>query len=234
MDAWLEFARGPLFRFSLVVMLLGLARILALDLIAVFEAYRKAGDKTLPWKFIFRRTAQWMFPVNRIFINRPAYSLISILFHIGLLLTPIFLFAHVELWRGVVGFGWITFPKAIVDWLTIITIVCAVLLIIGRLSSRASRYLSRKQDYLWPVLLLIPFITGYICANINVSPYLYRVVMLFHVLSAEAILLLLPFTKIAHCVLMPLSQLISNLAWKFPPETDVDVGTTLNKKGAPV
>jgi len=58
--------------------------------------------------------------------------------------------------------------------------------------------------------------------------------MLVHILSANLIFLLIPFTKIAHCVLMPLSQVICTLAWKFPPDTDDDIATTLNKKGDPV
>jgi nitrate reductase gamma subunit len=58
--------------------------------------------------------------------------------------------------------------------------------------------------------------------------------MLVHVLSGELIFVLLPFTKIAHCVLMPLSQLVSTLAWKFPARVDEDVAETLDKKGAPV
>jgi len=112
--------------------------------------------------------------------------------------------------------------------------VCALLLLIGRISSKASRFLSRKQDYLWPVLLVIPFVTGYICANWAVAPRLYQLLMLTHVLSAEVIFVLVPFTKIAHCVLMPFSQLVSVLAWKFPARVDDDVCTTLGKKGAPV
>ena len=48
------------------------------------------------------------------------------------------------------------------------------------------------------------------------------------------IFMLLPFTKIAHCVLMPYSQIINGLAWRFPADTDEAVCTTLNKKGAPV
>jgi len=234
MESWLDFARGPLFRFSLAVLLLGLARILLLDLTAAYSAYRKAGDKTLPWGFIVRRTVQWAFPVNRVFTSRPLYSILSMLFHVGLLITPLFLFAHIELWRGAVGFGWFSIPKNIADVLTILTIACGLLLLVGRISSKASRFISRKQDYLWPVLLIVPFMTGYVCANGNVGPSAYQYSMLIHLLSAEAILFLLPFTKIAHCVLMPLSQFISNLAWKFPPETDDDVCTTLNKKGAPV
>ena len=81
---------------------------------------------------------------------------------------------------------------------------------------------------------MVPFVTGYICANLGVSPAIYRLSMLVHILSGELIFILLPFTKIAHCVLMPYSQIINGLAWRFPADTDDAVCTTLNKKGAPV
>ena len=80
----------------------------------------------------------------------------------------------------------------------------------------------------------MPFVTGYVCANLGVSAGVYRACMLVHILSGELIFVLLPFTKIAHCVLMPLSQMVGTLAWKFPAAVDEDVTTTLNKKGAPV
>ena len=94
--------------------------------------------------------------------------------------------------------------------------------------------LSRKQDYLWPLLLILPFISGYFCANTVLSPQAYQFTMLIHVLSGELILSLLPFTKIAHCVLVPLSQFIIALAWKFPAHVDDEICASLNKKGAPV
>ena len=234
MQDLLDLARGPWFRFSLAVMVLGLLRIILLDLVAAAGAYRRAGDKTLPWGFIARRTLQWAFPANRLLTKRPVYSLFSVLFHVGLLIVPLFLFAHVELWRGALGFGWPTLPKPWADWLTVLTVASAVALVVGRISSRESRFLSRKQDYLWPVVLLIPFASGYVAANLGISPAAYRTMMLIHVLSAEVIFVMLPFTKLAHCVLAPFSQLISNLAWKFPPGTDEDVCKTLNKEGAPV
>ncbi len=234
MDGILDFARGPLFRFSFAILVFGLLRILALDLYGAYEAYRRAGDKTLPWRLITRRSFQWFFPVNRIFRNRPFYSVFSIVFHIGLLLVPIFLFAHVQLWQKAIGISWPSLPKVWADWLTAGTVVFALALFIGRALSRSSSFLSRKQDYLWPLALIVPFVTGFICANANISPSGYRLAMLIHVLSANLIFILIPFTKIAHCVLMPLSQFISNLAWKFPANTDEDVCTTLNKKGAPV
>ena len=84
------------------------------------------------------------------------------------------------------------------------------------------------------MLLLVPFITGFVVAQLGVSAKVYQSLMLVHILSGELIFVLLPFTKIAHCVLMPFSQMVSTLAWKFPAAVDDDVSTTLDKKGAPV
>ena len=234
MDALLDFFRGPVFRFALAIMILGLIRVLFLDLFNLVVAYRRAGDKTMPWGYIRRRTFRWLFPFRQVFVNRPFYSIFSMLFHVGLLAVPFFLFAHVNLWREAVGFGWPTLPKEVADWLTLGTIVCAVALVIGRIAYKASRFISRKQDFLWPVLLLVPFISGYACANLGLSATVYQVSMLIHIIAGELIFVLLPFTKIAHCILLPLSQIVSGVAWRFPAETDELVATTLNKKGAPV
>lgn len=234
MEGLLEFASGPLFRFSVVIMILGLARILLLDLVGLIGAYHRAGDKSMPWGLVISRSLEWWFPVKRVMHNRPIYSVLSIIFHIGLILVPVFLYAHVQLWKNSLGIAWPTLPATVADILTITTVAGGIGLIIGRLASRSSSFLSRTQDFLWPVILLVPFTTGLICANFSVAPSLYQVWMLAHILSADLIFLLIPFTKIAHCVLMPLSQVVSTVAWKFPPETDEAVCETLNKKGAPV
>lgn len=234
MDSLLDFARGPLFRFSFTILILGLLRIFVLDIWGLIEAVHKTADKKIPWKLVARRTAAWFFPIRHVFSNRPVYSVFSILFHIGLLLAPIFLYAHINLWKGSVGFGWPALPKLWADILTLLAIATALALFIGRIISKSSSFISRKQDYVWPLILLIPFLTGFICANLGVSPVVYRVCLLMHILSGELIFILIPFTKIAHCIIMPLSQLVAAIAWKFPPDTDEAVCTTLNKKGAPV
>jgi nitrate reductase gamma subunit len=234
MEALLEFVRGPLFRLCLAIMLLGLARILFLDIWAIYKTYKRTDDKKIPWKLIISRSWEWIFPVKRLSNNFQIYSVLSILFHIGLIIVPVFLFAHIQLWKESIGISW---PALSYGWafcLTISTIAFSISLFIGRLVIKQARMLSRKQDYLWLILLLIPFLTGFVCANLNIGPQSYQVFMLVHILSGELIFLLLPFSKIAHCVLAPLSQVVSSLAWKFPPETDDDICTTLNKKGAPV
>ena len=234
MTGLLDFARGPLFRLCFAIMLLGLARILFLDIWAAYKAYKKTSDKKMPWKLIISRSLEWIFPVKRLSHNFQVYSVLSILFHIGLISVPVFLFAHIQLWKESVGISWPALPYTWAFWLTAGTIVFAVALFAGRIIIKQARMLSRKQDYLWLILLLIPFVTGFICANLNISPQNYQFFMLVHILSGELIFILIPFSKIAHCVLAPLSQVVSALAWKFPPETDDDICTTLNKKGAPV
>jgi nitrate reductase gamma subunit len=234
MNEFLEFAKGPLFRLCFMIMLLGLARIIFLDLWGAYKALKKAGDRIMPWKLIISRTWEWLFPVKRLSHNFQFYSVLSILFHIGLIIVPIFLYAHIDLWKQSVGISWPALPYVWALWLTVATIIFAISLIAGRLIIKQARALSRKQDYLWLILLLIPFLTGFICANLNISPETYQYFILIHVLSGDLIFVLIPFSKIAHCVLEPLSQLVSTLAWKFPPESDENICITLNKKGAPV
>ena len=115
-------------------------------------------------------------------------------------------------------------------WLTLGTIAFAILLLIERLVVKSIHSLSRGQDYFWLVLLLFPFITGFICANVNIGAGLYQFLMLVHVLSGDLIFALIPFTKIAHCVLAPFSQIVDALAWKFPAATDEDIMKTLSAK----
>lgn len=215
-------------------MVLGLIRILVLDIWGIIEAYRKAGDKTIPWKLTFIRTLEWVFPIKRLGHERPIYSALAILFHIGLIVTPLFLLAHIRLWDAALNISWISLNDNWADWLAILTIVTGLAIFIGRAGKRESRAISRKQDYLWPLVLIVPSITGYICANVGVSAGAYRAFMLIHILSAETIFVLLPFTKIAHCILQPLSQLVIVMAWKFPARVDEDICETLDKKGAKV
>jgi nitrate reductase gamma subunit len=232
-EVWIQFGRGPLFAASFAIMVLGLARILALSGIGVVEAYKKSWDRILPWRDVARQSIGWMLPLGRLWRCRPVYSTISFLFHIGLLLVPLFAAAHVQLWRRSVGFAWRAIPGSLADVLTILTLVAGVGLILGRVGSSAARGLSRAQDYFWPILLLIPFATGYACVHAALSAKTYQELMLLHVYAADLIMLLIPFTKIAHCVLAPISQIVTAVAWKFPPGAGDKVAATLGYADRP-
>ena len=102
-----------------------------------------------------------------------------------------------------------------------------------QLPHRGMRALSRGQDFAWPLLLVVPFVTGYLCSNAALGPQTYRASMLLHVYSADLILLLMPFTKIAHCVLAPFSQAIGALGWKLSPGAGDRVAATLGYASRP-
>ncbi len=234
LEAWLEFARGPLFRLCFSLMILGLLRIFILTLIGMKEAWDRSADKIVPWRDLTLQTARWLVPVAAVWRKRPLYSAVSFLFHLGLLLVPPFLAAHVLLWKHAVGFAWPALPQALADGLTILTVAAGLGLFAGRVFHPGARALSRRQEYLWPLLLVVPFATGYLCSNAVLSARTYQWLMLIHVLAGDLILVLIPFTKIAHCVLFPLSQYVSGLAWKFPPRAGRRVAETLGYADRPV
>ncbi|TKJ36574.1 hypothetical protein CEE37_14945 [candidate division LCP-89 bacterium B3_LCP] len=233
MQAWIEFGQGPLFRLCFVLMILGLIRIFILTIIGMVEALNRNTDKIVPYRDLIQKTLMWLFPIKHLWTKRPFYGLISVLFHVGLLIVPLFLAAHVLMWKNSVGFAWFSIPRGLADWLTIIVIVTGIVLFLMRASSKAGRALSRKQDYIWPLLLVVPFITGYICSNSAIGPAAYQLMMMVHVYSANLIMLMIPFTKIAHCILVPLSQLVTAISWKFPAGAGDMVIETLGYKEYP-
>ncbi len=227
MDSWIELGRGPLFRLAFSLMILGLLRIVLNTVQDISEAYRRNPDKIVPWKAILWQTLAWLFPAGRLWRRRPVYSTISFLFHVGLLTVPFFLAAHVLLWRAAVGFAWPALPQKAADWLTLMVISTGAALLAARVADRRMRALSRTQDYFWPLLLVIPFASGYPMSHAALSPSAYRQLILVHVYSAALIMLLMPFTKIAHCVLAPLSHAVTAVAWKFVPGAGDRVAATL-------
>jgi len=214
-------------------MLLGLLRILLLTAVGIVEAYGRSPDKLVPWKEIRNQTHAWLFPIGRLWRQRPVYSLASFLFHAGMIVTPLFLASHILLWRNSLGFGWPALPQRLANWLTLLVICTALGLFFGRVLDSRARAVSRLQDYVWPVLIAIPFVTGYIAANAFIAPRTYQQMILVHIYVGDLIMLMIPFTKVAHCVLMPLSQLVTSVAWKFPAGAGDRVLETLGFTGRP-
>jgi len=215
-------------------MVLGLARLVLLTVYGIVRAYIFAGDKRLLWPVIRQRTLWTLFPFTRLHRARAAYSILNFVFHVGLIIVPIFLFAHVAIWKQGVGVSWPVLPLIVADALTILTILVGLALFTARVGSPLSRTLSRAQDYLWPLLLIVPFLSGFFASHPGLCPVDYQVMLLVHVFSAELIFVLIPFSKIAHCVLVPFSQLVSDLAWRFPASAGSDVARALGKESTPV
>jgi nitrate reductase gamma subunit len=230
-DALLEFAKGPFFKFSFALMILGSFRIVALSFFGVGEALFRAGDRKLNYGEIVKNTFSWLFPVRRWATGRPVYSLISIVFHVGLILVPFFLAAHIGLWKRATGLSWPAMPQIIADGLTVVVIFGGPALFLGRLFHRGARAISRLQDYVWPLMLTAPALTGFLCANGDLSAGAYQFWMLIHVVCADLIMIFIPFTKLAHFALMPMTQLVAGIGWKFRVGAGSRIERALGKRG---
>lgn len=230
MDAWIALARGPLFRVSLAVCLLGLALRVGLELYRVVWAWRQAGDKDLPTAMVLRTTVGWLLPV-RLLHARPLYSLLSLLFHVGIILVPLFFAGHVALWQESFPLAWPTLPHAAADVLTLATAVAIVGLLGARFAAASSRALTGIHDVGILGLLLAVAVSGWLAAHPRWAGVDARSLVLVHVLAGNAALLLAPFSKIVHCVLAPFSQLVFELGWHFPAATGRHVAVVLGKEG---
>lgn len=234
MESALNLARGPLLVLAFAVLAVGMARQLCLTAIELARAYRKAGDQTLPLRFIFRRSLGWIVPVNALRGSRALYTATSVVFHAGMLLVPLFLSGHVELVRRAWGFAWPALPPGVADLLTVATVAALFLLVLLRLADRASRFLSGFQDWFLLALCLAAFVSGYYVAHPAGNPLPFTLTYLIHLLSAELLLALMPFTKLVHVALFPLTRASWELGWHFVPGAGERVRVALGKGGEPV
>ena len=233
MDAWLDFARGPLFRFAIAVLVLGVLRHIVLAIVSIRTALGRAGDKSLPWKQLRRTTLAWIFPLKHL-THKRVFTIASVAFHVGLILAPLFLMGHVQLVERSIGISWPTLPAVIADILTL-TAIAGILVVLGaRLSSQAARSLTRPYDILILGLVFLPLATGFLAMHTGLNPFAFELTLLFHFLSGSILLALIPFTKLVHVVFFPATQLISEVGWRFRPDAGERVAKALGKENQPV
>jgi hypothetical protein len=214
-------------------MVLGLARHVAITAWEMARAIRRAGDKNIPSRQVLAATVKWLFPVDRL-RNRLFFSLTTLAFHVSVILVPIFLAGHIALWERGTGLSWPALPNFLATLLTVVAVASALVLVIERILSRDTRNLSRFQDYALPLIIAVPFGSGFLVMHPEWNPFPYEATLLTHVLSANALLILIPLTKLSHMVLLPATQLVTELAWHFPPDAGSKVAVSLGKESEPI
>ncbi|MFC2171420.1 hypothetical protein ACFLU6_02165 [Acidobacteriota bacterium] len=212
MENWLQFARGPLFTITFLIMVFGLIRHVLLQLLLLATKGRTL--KLVRWRRVASDTLSWMFPVRHLIKGTVILTLTSIIFHIGVILVPCFLADHIALWEKFIGLDLPALTKGLADSLTLLTIACILVLLMCRILITRSRALSRPSDYFLLVMVLLPFFTGYLAAHPAANPLPWNKMMLFHILSAEALFVIVPFSKLAHMVLFPFDRL-SQVHWQL-------------------
>lgn len=198
---------GPLFYLSLAVFVIGLtARVVLyirgldwkLDRVA-YRAHPKAGLKGAVRSIFF-----WLVPFGtRSWRAQPFMTLVFFIFHIGVVLVPLFLLAHNLFLKQTLGFSFFTLPPVLADVLTWGVIVAAILLVLRRIALPEVRLLTTAYDYFILALSVAPFATGLIC---RYGAGNYGFWLPAHIAAGELLLILAPFTKLSHIVLHFMSR----------------------------
>jgi nitrate reductase gamma subunit len=233
-ESVLTFARGPALYFAFAVFFLGMLRQVGLTVAELVRAYGRAGNQVIPYRLLFRQSLGWIIPVNGLRGARVFYTVASVAFHVGMLLVTLFLSGHVQLIEKGMGIAWPTLQPAVADVLTITTLAALAVLLLFRLGSRALRFLSTLQDWFLLVLCVVPILSGYYVSHPAGNPLPFWLTYLIHLLSAELLVILIPFTKLAHVVLFPFTRISWELGWHFVPGAGEKVRIALGKRDEPV
>jgi nitrate reductase gamma subunit len=150
-------------------------------------------------KGAIRSVGYWLLPFGtRSWRTQPLMTVLFFTFHIGLIVTPIFLLAHNVLFERYWGFSLFTLPVGLADALTIMVIISGIFLTLRRLILPEVRFMTGGKDYLVLAIAMAPFISGLLISQ-QVVPY--QTGILVHIITGEIMLVAMPFTKLAHVVL---------------------------------
>jgi nitrate reductase gamma subunit len=125
----------------------------------------------------------------------PLVTIVTSVFHVFLILVPIFLLGHNILLGQSWGFGLWSPPESVTDILTLVVLICVAFFLGRRLFLSRVRVITSLYDYVVLLIALAPFLTGYFAYH---QWFHYDTVMTVHILAGEVMLITIPFTKLGH------------------------------------
>jgi nitrate reductase gamma subunit len=203
-----EFVTGPLawvafgiFFFGLIARLIWYIRGLdwQLDRVAYSQhigyGIKGAARSIIRWLIPYG-TAGWRFYY--------VFTILVFVFHLGLIITPIFLLSHNLLLEERWGFRLPALPEAFTNVMTLIFLAAALFILLRRFVLAHVRILTTGYDVVLLLIVVAPFLTGYLAYQ-QVGNYHFWLIA--HILSGEIMLIAVPLTKLSHALLFFLSRM---------------------------
>lgn len=148
--------------------------------------------------------AVWLLPYGtHAWRKAPFFTLATFLFHLGVVIVPLFLAGHAVLMRSAFGFSLPALPQGLADFLAIMAIFALTGLIVRRLTLPEVRILTTRHDWVVLALAGVPLVTGCFAA-LHFPGYGFWLTT--HMLSGEIMLIAAPFTKLSHIALFFMSR----------------------------
>jgi len=203
MDTLYIFVSGPLVWVAFILFIGGsLFRLI--HLLVLVHRKERFIYSYMSLKYSLRSILHWSTPfATENMRQHPALTIVAFAFHICLLLTPIFLLAHVILIDEAWDVSWWTLPEGATQIMTLIVIAGCVFFLVRRIVSPEVNYVTSASDYFMLAIVAAPFVTGFLAYY---QWFEYPIFMLLHVLSGEIMLVAIPFTRLSHMLFAPMTR----------------------------
>jgi len=203
MNDFYEFLTGPALWAAFTIFVFGLI-VRVVYLYGLSKERDRVFYNHVDLKWGFRSIFHWLIPFGSVSLReQPLFAIAFFVFHLCLLGVPIFLLAHNTLWQEAFGVSLPSLPDSIADVLTVLFMLAALVLLARRIVRAEVRFLSSAWDYFLLILTSAPFVTGFLAYH-QIGPY--KLTMILHVLFAEILLIIIPFSKLGHIFLFFFSR----------------------------
>ena len=190
-----NFVSGPLVWLAFIIFIGGsIYRIWSL--ISLVNKKEKYIYTFMSLKYSLRSIMHWITPFATVnWRKRPVMTIITFVFHAGLVIMPFFVSAHVIMFHNAWGFSWGSLPESFTDAVTLLVIIACVIFLLRRLVLREVKFLTDASDYGILLMAAAPFITGFMAYH-NIGNYHFWIIL--HMLSGQIMLVAIPFTRLSH------------------------------------
>jgi nitrate reductase gamma subunit len=194
----LDFARGPAFRWAVIIFVIGIVWRLTALLLASRKRLEPAkgsatagGMKTL----LTRSAPPHELEKNIIFQHYSGYA-----WHIGMFIVLLFGTPHMLFFANIVGFTWPTLPGPVITFVGVVTMGILIVLLARRLKNPVLRQISTADDYISWIITFAAFLTGFLAFAHVTLGFRYETMLALHILSICALLIWFPFGKLMHAL----------------------------------
>jgi nitrate reductase gamma subunit len=192
-----EFVRGPIAWIAFLVFLLGSLYRLASAMVASGKGRAPRGGRR-PTKTM-RSLLHGLIPFGSVTMRKnPGLTVVTFVFHVCLVVTPLVLLAHAVLWYESWKVRLWSPPEAVTDAMALLVLLACVFFLIRRLTVTEVKSVTRPSDFLLLGLIALTFLTGFLAFH-QWGPY--RTLLITHILAGEVMLVAIPFTRLSHMLL---------------------------------
>ena len=203
MHSLYSFVTGPMVWVAFGVFVIGCLVRLAM-LLRMVRQKEPFIFKYMSLKYSLRSIGHWIVPfAAENWRRHPALTIVTFAFHICLLLIPVFLLSHIVLIDEAWDIRWWALPNGVADVLTVVVIASCVFFLIRRIKSPEVQFVTYPSDYAILAIVAAPFVTGFFAYH---QWFDYPLMFFLHVVTGEIMLIAIPFTRLSHMILSPLTR----------------------------